>query len=130
MMRSTELEVGTCPFCQDDIYIFRTQSRSRVAKCINEECPVEFAFGIPKKGSLEVTALYCPKPVGQIKGVAPNEGSRIQILAVIPNQYIKQGTFRSQTKKTYFWAKTPCFVCNKRSTCEELAEAKEEFTDE
>jgi hypothetical protein len=130
MMRSTEIEVGTCPFCHDDVYIFRTQSRSRVAKCINPDCPVEFAFGIPKKGTLEVTAIYCPKPVEKMKGIASHEDSRIQILAVVPNQYIKQGTFVSQTKKTYFWAKSPCFACSKRSTCLELAEAKEDFLDE
>ncbi|UYP48511.1 hypothetical protein NEF87_004796 [Candidatus Lokiarchaeum ossiferum] len=126
-MISTELNIGDCPYCGDEMFVFRTQSRSRMAKCINECCPAQFGYGIPKKGNLEITALFCPKPIPSRKGLEPQPHSHIQLLAVIPKQYIKTGTFRSQSKKTYFWTMGPCFTCSQRSTCEALAEAKEEF---
>ncbi len=129
-MISTELNIGDCPFCNDEMFVFRTHSRSRVAKCINENCPVQFAYGVPKKGDLEITALFCPKPIPSIKGICPQPQTQIQLLAVIPKQYIKRGTFRSQIKKTFFWTRGPCFACSLRSSCEALIEAKEEFLDE
>ncbi len=129
-MISTEMNLGDCPFCGDEVFVFRTQSRSRVAKCINEDCPVNFAYGVPKKGTLEQTALFCPKLILSLKGVSPQPGAQIQLLAVVPNQYIKRGTFRSQTKKTFFWTRGPCFTCSLRSKCKALAEAKEEFLED
>ncbi len=129
-MRSTEIYIGDCPYCGDELFIFKTKSRSRLAKCINTECPAEYVFGIPKKGTIEVTALYCPKPIPTYKGNKPLIGSQIQLLAIIPNEYIKSGTFRTQKKKTYFWATKPCFTCSRRSTCSPLLEGKEEFLDE
>ncbi len=135
-MRSTELNIGDCPYCNDEVFVFKTKSRSRVAKCINEDCPVGFAFGIPKKGMIELTALYCPKPVPPRKAVGskdiiqPQVEAKIQLLAIVPAQYIKSGTFRTQTKKTYFWANRPCFTCATRSKCAALLEARDEFLDE
>lgn len=126
-MFSTGMNIGDCPFCGDEVIIFKTKSRSRVAKCINEDCPVHFAYGVPKKGDLEITALFCTKPIPSLKGQSAQPNAKIPILAVGPKQYIKSGTFRSQTKKIFFWTRGPCFVCSQRSKCVELAEAKEEF---
>ncbi|MHA1585277.1 MAG: hypothetical protein ACTSWL_08480 [Promethearchaeota archaeon] len=113
-MYSTQINVGDCPFCGDELYIFKTKSRKRLVKCINEDCPKEYVYPIPKSGKVEVTGGICPK-------------NNLPILAIIPNLVVATGKYRKRKKSTYFWTDGPCFSCSKQSKCENLAEIKEDY---
>ena len=111
-MRSMSKCIGECTECGDEVYVFRTRSHKRFAQCVNEEC--NESFPLPSKGSIEETGLDCP-----ITGT--------QIIAVVPNIRLSRGNFKQQTKKTYFWAKKPCFTCPDQYSCEALKDAKNDY---
>ncbi len=113
-MKSTQKCIGECPSCGDELYIFKTRNYKRLVKCINETCPEQFAYGIPKKGKIEITGIQCPK-------------FKLPLLAVIPINFIAKGKFRPQEKHVFFWTKSPCFTCSSRSTCSELNEAIDDY---
>lgn len=108
------MSIGECPECGDELYVFKTKSHKKLIKCVNDECPKKLAFGIPKKGSIEVTGLICPK-------------NKLPVLAITPNIKLTQGKYKKDTKKTYFWTKSPCFTCNKQNSCEIRKEAQEDY---
>ena len=106
---------GDCPVCSDELYIFKTKSHKRLVKCVNEECPKNIIYGLPKAGTIEVTGVICPK-------------NEFPILAIIPNLKLANKKYKSQTKRTYFWINgQPCFSCSKQDRCEALKEVKEDY---
>lgn len=111
-MRSLRQTVGECPKCGDELYVMKTHSRKRFAKCVNEDC--SYSFGLPSRGSFEETGVICP-----VHGV--------EIIAIIPNLKLKHGNYRKQEKQTFFWASRPCFACNQRSKCAFWDELKEVY---
>lgn len=114
MVSCTTQSIGECPECGDEIYIFRTASRKRYAKCVNEECPKEYSFPLPSKGKIEVTGILCQK-------------YSVFLLAIIPNLRLSKGRYVRQEKKTYFWTSAPCFTCREQSHCSQLNEAQEDY---
>jgi hypothetical protein len=113
-MYSTELCIGECPYCGDELYVFKTRNRKKLARCISDECPKKYIFPVPSKGSLEVTGLICEK-------------KNLPILAIIPNMKIKAGVYKPQNKNTYFWTDTACFACPKQHQCPQLKELEDEY---
>jgi ssDNA-binding Zn-finger/Zn-ribbon topoisomerase 1 len=109
--------LGECPVCGDELFVFRTRSRKRLAKCVNDECPNPPIFGIPKSGSIEVTGEVCPK-------------NGFPLIAIVPNLRLTQGRYKSQIKKTYFWTNGPCFTCSKQDRCDILKELCEDYLDD
>jgi ssDNA-binding Zn-finger/Zn-ribbon topoisomerase 1 len=106
-------ELGTCPSCGDDLWIFKTRTGHRLARCVNEHCPKKLQYSLPKRGKLEVTADLCPK-------------FHVNIVVVIPHLNLKT-RFKADQKKTYFWSMSPCFMCTQQSRCVPLQELKEEY---
>ena len=109
--------LGECPVCGDELFVFRTRSRKRLAKCVNDDCPNPPIFGMPKSGSIEVTRERGPQ-------------KEFPLIAIVPNLRLTQGRYKPQTKKTYFWTNGPCFTCSKQDRCEILKELREEYLDD
>jgi ssDNA-binding Zn-finger/Zn-ribbon topoisomerase 1 len=112
--------IGDCPDCGEELWVMKFKTGGRIAKCVNENCPQKTAYALPKKGKLERTGDLCPK-------------SHVMILAVIPQlKLAARGSlrFKAQEKKTYFWAKEPCFACSQQNRCAPLKELKEEYLEE
>jgi len=97
-----EKTMGDCPRCQDQLELYRTNSRKRFIKCANPECNLSYA--IPQYGTVEYMGVSCPE-------------SGLPILFI---------TKKAQDVR-YFWVESPCFTCRKGSTCEPLMELREEF---
>ena|SRR6056297_1763017 len=112
-MATVKQYVGVCPTCGDELYIFKTRSRKRFIKCINDHCEYN-GYGIPKSGSLEVTGLICPK-------------YNVPVLAVLKYLKLPRGRFKRDPKKSYFFTKRPCFTCFEQDKCEVLKEAKLDY---
>ena len=110
----SQMSIGECPECGDELYVFRTKSRKKVVKCLNDDCPKQLAYGVPKSGKIEVTGLKCPK-------------SNLPVLAIIPNIRLAQGKYKQNTKGIYFWTNSPCFTCREQNSCEVRKEAKEDY---
>ena len=113
-MITTSKNIGECPVCGDELYIFKTKSYKRLIKCINEECDPATIYPVPQRGKLECTGLICPK-------------HHLPILAVVPNVKLHTGKYQQQRKKTYFWTKGPCFTCKQQSKCAQLLELQDEY---
>lgn len=111
-MKSLQVCIGECPQCGDDLYVFRTYSHKRCAKCANEDC--EFGFALPGKGTIEATGVVCPE-------------SALQILAIVPNLKLQRGNYRRQEKRIYFWTDKPCYACRKKSVCQAFADVHEDY---
>lgn len=111
-MKSMQQTVGECPQCGDELYVFRTYSYKRFAKCINPDC--QYSYPLPSKGSIEETGVCCPQ-------------SAVQILAIIPNIRLTRGRYQAQENQTYFWANRPCFTCPSRNQCANWKEVKEDY---
>jgi ssDNA-binding Zn-finger/Zn-ribbon topoisomerase 1 len=109
--------IGDCPECGDELIVYRTRSGKRVAKCLNNQCPKQYAYPLPTKGTIETTGSICPE-------------TSAPLLAIIPNIVLKNRQRRRDEKKTYFWAKGPCFACSKAKKCEPLKEALSDYIDE
>lgn len=92
-------EIGICPNCDCSLSIYKTQNYKRFVKC--EICG--FSYALPKRGSLENSALFCPK-------------SNLPILIV-----------NKKGQKAYFWTEQPCFSCVKYDKCETVHELVSEF---
>ena len=107
--------IGTCPHCGDDLAVFKTNQYKRFVKCLNDEC-VDSAYPLPRKGSFEVSGEICPK-------------THLPVLAFVP-QTPRAGTKGTYRKKTYFWAKGPCFACFDRSHCAVWQELNEDYNDD
>lgn len=101
-MRRLE-EIGICPKCECSLSIYKTNNYKRFAKC--EVC--ETSYALPKKGSIDNSALVCPQ-------------SGFPILIV----HKKNGA-----EKAYFWTDKPCFTCTEFDRCAPIKELQEEFTD-
>ena len=83
-------EIGTCPFCDFSLIMYKTNSYKRFVKC--DFCGV--SYPLPKRGKISNSALTCPK-------------SDFPVLIVsLPNQ------------KSYFYADQPCFNCIQFDKCE------------
>ncbi len=93
-------EIGTCPNCSCSIFIYKTNNYKRFAKC--EICG--YAYPLPKRGSIQNSALVCP-------------AREVPILIV-----------ENANSKAYFWSDKPCFSCTKFDKCEQISELIEEFT--
>lgn len=93
------MEVGTCPKCGLSIMAYKTNSYKRFAKC--EECGT--SYPLPKRGSLEYSALVCPE-------------TQYPILIV-----------NRKNQEAYFWADRPCFTCTKYDKCQPIKELIAEF---
>jgi ssDNA-binding Zn-finger/Zn-ribbon topoisomerase 1 len=113
-MFTTCENIGECPLCGDELYIFRTKNRKRLVKCINEDCDPPTIYPVPSRGKIECTGYKCPE-------------FNLPILAVVPNLRLRTGQYQSQTKKTYFWTKKPCFTCKNYSKCELVIELQEDY---
>ena len=113
-MHCTSINVGECPGGGDELYIFRTQSRKRLIKCINEECNNPTIYPVPHRGKIECTGYICPE-------------NNLPILAIVPNLRLRTGQYQSQKKKTYFWTKKPCFSCRTQSKCDLVQELQEDY---
>jgi ssDNA-binding Zn-finger/Zn-ribbon topoisomerase 1 len=85
----SQMSIGKCPECGDELYLFRTKSRKKVVKCVNDDFPKQFAYGVPKSGKIEVTGFKCPK-------------NNLPVLAIIPNIRLAQGKYKKNTKGIYF----------------------------
>ena len=96
--------IGDCPKCNDQLELYRTNSRKRFVKCANPDCDLSYA--LPQYGSIEYMGLTCPK-------------NGLPILLITKSSH-SQGI-------QYFWVDGPCFSCRKGSTCEPLVELRERF---
>lgn len=105
--------LGDCPLCGDEIYMFKTASHKRLAKCINEDCG-KTVYPLPKRGTIELTASLCPI-------------SQLPVLAIIPNLRLSKGNYRRQESKVYFWVTKPCFSCSKVDSCSLRKELQEDY---
>ncbi|MHA1149364.1 MAG: hypothetical protein ACTSR8_14100 [Promethearchaeota archaeon] len=99
-MRKIE-EIGICPNCECSLSIYKTKNYKRFAKC--EICDI--SYPLPKSGTIDNSALICPK-------------SQFPILVI----FKKNGS-----KKAYFWADKPCFTCTESDRCTPIMELKQEF---
>ena len=93
------MEVGICPKCGCSIMAYKTNNYKRFAKC--PMC--EVSYPLPKRGSLDYSALECPE-------------SGFPILIV-----------QKRDQKAYFWADRPCFTCTKFDKCQPIKELIQEF---
>ena len=92
-------EIGICPNCDCSIFIYKTNNYKRFAKC--EICG--FSYPLPKRGSIEISALVCPE-------------KNVPLLIV-----------EKKDQKAYFWADQPCFGCVHVDSCEPIKDLKLEF---
>ncbi|MEJ2249640.1 MAG: hypothetical protein P8Y97_08275 [Candidatus Lokiarchaeota archaeon] len=97
-MRELE-EIGVCPNCDCSLVIYKTRNYKRFVKC--EICGL--SYPLPKRGSIENSALICPK-------------KQVPILII-----------EKKDSKAYFWGDKPCFDCIHQDNCEELKKLKLEF---
>lgn len=111
-MKNLQQTIGECPACGDELYVFRTYTRKRCAKCINPDC--DYGIPLPARGSIEETGLLCPK-------------EKMQILAIIPHLRLKGGRYQAQESKIYFWVNRPCFACPQRNQCKPWKEVSEDY---
>lgn len=92
-------EIGICPHCRGDLIIYKTKNYKRFVKC--ELCGISYA--LPKRGSLNNSALECPK-------------NGFPILIVDRKE-----------QRAYFWSDQPCFNCTKYDTCKPINDLLSEF---
>jgi len=92
-------EIGICPNCDCSLSIFKTQNYKRFVKC--EIC--DFSYALPKRGSIDNSALICPK-------------NKVPILII-----------NKKNQKAYFWTEQPCFSCVKYDKCELIQDLISEF---
>lgn len=108
-MRSLQLIIGDCPTCGDNLYVFLTNSHKRLAKCINEHCPKQTAYGLPHAGALDPMDAVCPQ-------------SQLPIIRVTPKLFLQKGFIKKQTRQAYYFTNKPCFTCPANSKCPALLE--------
>ena len=113
-MITTSKNIGECPECGDELYIFKTRSHKRLVKCINEDCEHPTIYPVPQRGKVECTGYLCPV-------------HNLPILAIVPNLKLHTGRYQQQRKKTYFWTKNPCFTCRKYSKCDLIQELQDDY---
>jgi ssDNA-binding Zn-finger/Zn-ribbon topoisomerase 1 len=94
-------EIGECVKCQCSLSIFKTNNYKRFVKC--EACGL--SYPLPKRGTLSISALNCPK-------------SGFPVLIV-----------SRRDEKAYFWADQPCFSCIAYDSCEVVRSLITEFTE-
>ena len=94
-------EIGECPKCGCSIFIYKTNSYKRFAKC--DAC--EASYAIPKSGAISISALDCPK-------------EKYPILIV-----------EKRDSQAYFWTDRPCFTCIEYDLCTPIKELLQEFKD-
>ncbi|MFX0077322.1 MAG: hypothetical protein ACFE96_17915, partial [Candidatus Hermodarchaeota archaeon] len=75
------------------------QNYRRFVKC--EIC--SFSYALPKRGSIDNSALICPK-------------NEIPILII-----------NNKNQKAYFWTEQPCFSCVKYDKCKIIKDLISEF---
>jgi ssDNA-binding Zn-finger/Zn-ribbon topoisomerase 1 len=97
---------GTCPKCNEELIMFRSNQGGRFIKCSNEDC--KESYPIPRAGTIEYMGITCPS--------IQSQQSQYPILMV-----------KKKNAKPYFWVKSPCFGCSKGSSCTSLLELREEF---
>jgi ssDNA-binding Zn-finger/Zn-ribbon topoisomerase 1 len=115
-MHSIAITIGDCPHCGDEIYLFKTRSNKRLAKCVNEQCPKKLAYPLPHAGKIECTHEICPQ-------------SQLPLLVVIPNMKLTHGRIKANRKQLYFWADRACFGCSKNRQCKILKDMQIEYQD-
>jgi uncharacterized protein YbaR (Trm112 family) len=93
------IEIGTCPKCQGELTVYKTKNYKRFVKC--EFCGISYA--LPKRGSLNNSALECPR-------------NGFPILIVDRKNH-----------PAYFWSDHPCFQCTKYDTCVPIKDLLLEF---
>ena len=103
-------EIGICPQCDSEIYIYKTNNFKRFAKCeggVDGESGimVEHSYPLPKAGKIETSALICPE-----------NGYPVLII-------------QKANQKAYFWSDKPCFACKKFDICDLVNDLVTEFTE-